>query len=157
MKYHKMFHLHGIYHESKKDPRKKRQDLIGRIIPGDILDLEQYEYEGEPALMVINPKTGLDIGVVPAEDVGKILPHLNEPYYVEVVECYDFDDSDNCGLRLQFCVLTDAEWKEMQEKAERLAMEEQWRKEQPFYKKKWFIVVVIILACGLISGIINSI
>lgn len=157
MKYHKMFHLHGIYYESKKDPRKKRQDLIGRIIPGDILDLEQYEYDGEPALMVINPKTGLDIGVVPAEDVGKILPHLNEPYYVEVVECYDFDDSDNCGLKLQFCVLTDSEWEDMQKEAERLKMEEQWRKEQPFYKKKWFIIVMIILACGFISGIFRSI
>lgn len=157
MKYHKMFHLHGIYYESKKDPRKKRQDLIGRIIPGDILDLEQYEYDGEPALMVINPKTGLDIGVVPAEDVEKILPHLNEPYYVEVVECYDFDDSDNCGLKLQFCVLTDSEWEDMQKEAERLKMEEQWRKEQPFYKKKWFIIVMIILACGFISGIFRSI
>jgi len=158
MKYHKMFHLHGIRYESRKDPRKKRQDLIGRIIPGDKLDLERFEYKGEPALMVIEPKTGLDIGVVPAEEVEKFLPYLNDPFYVDVIECYYFDDdSDECGLKLQFCVLTDSEWEDLQKEAERLAMEEQWRKEQPFYKKKWFIVVMVILAIVLISGMLKSI
>jgi hypothetical protein len=71
MRYHKMFHLHGIRYESRKDPSVKRQRLIERITTDSVLDLERFEYKGEPALMVIDPKSGLDIGVVPAEDVGK--------------------------------------------------------------------------------------
>ena len=65
MRYHKIFHLHGIHYESKKNPSVMRQQLIERIIIGDVLDLERFEYKGKPALMVIEPRSGLDVGVVP--------------------------------------------------------------------------------------------
>lgn len=128
MGYHKQFNLRGINFNSQKDPTMTRQELLEGVGKKSRLTLEQFEYEGTPALYVINQYNKLDIGVVPAEDVGKILPHINEPYEISIVDRYYFDD-EKCGLKLQFAVLDD--------------VEEQPKPEKPLYKRKWFIAVVI--------------
>lgn len=159
MRYHKMFHLHGIRYESRKDPSVKRQRLIERITTDNVLDLERFEYKGEPALMVIDPKTGLDIGVVPADDVEKFLPYLDDPFYVDVIECYDFEDKDECGLKLQFCVLTDKEWEEMQAESERLKEQERIKMEKrmvPVWKRWWFYPLCAVILYAIIYSAVTG-
>jgi len=159
MRYHKMFHLHGIRYESRKDPSVNRQRLIERITTDNVLDLERFEYKGEPALMVIEPKSGLDIGVVPAEDVEKFLPYLDDPFYVDVIECYDFEDKDECGLKLQFCVLTDKEWEEMQAESERLKEQERIKMEKrmvPVWKRWWFYPLCAVILYAIIYSAVTG-
>lgn len=159
MRYHKMFHLHGICYESRKDPSVNRQRLIERITTDNVLDLERFEYKGEPALMVIEPKSGLDIGVVPAEDVEKFLPYLDDPFYVDVIECYDFEDKDECGLKLQFCVLTDKEWEEMQAESERLKEQERIKMEKrmvPVWKRWWFYPLCAVILYAIIYSAVTG-
>jgi len=159
MRYHKMFHLHGIRYESRKDPSVNRQRLIERITTDSVLDLERFEYKGEPALMVIEPKSGLDIGVVPAEDVEKFLPYLDDPFYVDVIECYDFEDKDECGLKLQFCVLTDKEWEEMQAESERLKEQERIKMEKrmvPVWKRWWFYPLCAVILYAIIYSAVTG-
>lgn len=156
MIYCKEFQLHGINFKSRKSPDVKRQQLIERIIPGDVLDLEEYKYKGEPALMVIDPKTNLDIGVVPAEDVDRFLPYLDKPFYVNVLECYDLDD-DRCGLYLELRVLSDEEFEQAQRQLEEIKAEKEAkkraRKETPIYKRWWFIVIVIFFIAFILDQI----
>lgn len=152
MRYHKLFHLHGIYYESKKDPSVNRQRLVERITKQSVLDLERFEYEGKPALMVIDPKTGLDIGVVPADDVEKMLPYLDDPFFVRVDDLYEFDDG-RCGVKLQFCVLADEEWKEMQDEAERVAQRKAEKRARPLYKVWWFYLIVAFFLALLYMAI----
>lgn len=158
MRYHKLFHLHGIRFESRKDPSVNRQRLVERISKDSIFDLERYEYKGEPALMVIDPKTGLDVGVVPAGIVEKLLPYLDSPFFVRVDDLYDFDDG-GCGARLQFCVLSDKEWQEMQEEAERLEQAKKKPKEptqkepRPIYMQWWLYVAIFFVVVTVIMMI----
>lgn len=145
MGYHKQFHLRGINYESRKDPSMSRQELIESTRSKDKLMLEEYDYKGDPALMVVNTRFDLDIGVVPAEDVEKIRPHLSEPYSVLIIERYDLDDGRKEGMKLQFCageeVSTDDETKKRA------------HREIPFYKRWWFIVIVIFFIAFILDQI----
>ena len=149
-----MFHLHGINYESKKNPSVNRQRLVERIIVDSVFDLEQFEYEGKPALMVIDPKSGLDVGVVPADDVEAILPHLNEPCFVRAADVYEFDDG-RWGVKMQFCVLSDEEWQAMQDEANRIEQLKAEKRARPLYKVWWFYLIVaffLILLYMAITG-----
>lgn len=145
MGYHKQFHLRGINYESRKDPSMSRQELIESTRSKDELILEEYDYKGDPALMVVNTRFDLDIGVVPAEDVEKIRPHISEPYDLSIIRRYDFDDGKKEGMELQFYV-----------KDEEDTSEEE-KPKVPFYKTKWFIAIVIFLVLSLLMKLAGQI
>lgn len=105
MGYHKIFHLRGINYKSKINPNYDRQYLITGIRKKDTFKLQEYTYKNKPALMVVNERTGLDIGVVPAEDVDKILPHINKPHTVVIKDRYYFEDNNSVGYKMQFQVI----------------------------------------------------
>jgi hypothetical protein len=57
----------GAFAECKKDPSRKRVEIIQRLNVGDPLNLEIGFYEGAPFYMVVDPHTGMDIGALPSE------------------------------------------------------------------------------------------
>lgn len=73
----------GVRFECKfPSGRTKRQYAISRSRVSDPLELRFYEWEGEPAIMVINKRVGNDIGVARAD---KDLPKLQE-----LLDRYDY-------------------------------------------------------------------
>ena len=57
----------GAFAECKKDPSRKRVEIIQGLSVGDPLNLEIGFYEGAPFYMVVDPRTGMDIGALPKE------------------------------------------------------------------------------------------
>lgn len=57
----------GAFAECKKDPTRKRVEIIQGLSVGDPLNLEIGFYEGSPFYMVVDPHTGMDIGALPSE------------------------------------------------------------------------------------------
>ena len=57
----------GAFAECKKDPTRKRVEIIQGLSVGDPLNLEIGFYEGSPFYMVVDPRTGMDIGSLPSE------------------------------------------------------------------------------------------
>ena len=57
----------GAFAECKKDPSRKRVEIIQGLSVGDPLNLEIGFYEGSPFYMVVDPRTGMDIGALPSE------------------------------------------------------------------------------------------
>lgn len=57
----------GAFAECKKDPSRKRVEIIQGLSVGDPLTLEIGFYEGAPFYMVVDPRTGMDIGALPKE------------------------------------------------------------------------------------------
>ena len=57
----------GAFAECKKDPSRKRVEIIQGLSVGDPLNLEIGFYEGSPFYMVVDPHTGMDIGALPSE------------------------------------------------------------------------------------------
>lgn len=57
----------GAFAECKKDPTRKRVEIIQGLSVGDPLNLEIGFYEGSPFYMVVDPRTGMDIGALPKE------------------------------------------------------------------------------------------
>lgn len=152
MGYHKIFNLHGVNFNSRKDPSSSRQDLLKGITKRSKLTLEEFTYDGEPAIMVINKYNNLDIGVVPADDVEKIRPHLDKPYNLFFIEKYYFDD-DRCGIKLQFYAYTEEELREAEEEKKRIAEEKAARRSKPLYKVWWFYLILIFFAILLYMAI----
>lgn len=75
------FRLTGVTHECRfARAGTHRQQIISHHKVGDLCFLRIYEWEGEPAVAVVDRKTGEDLGVVPAKDVKKV---------VELMERYD--------------------------------------------------------------------
>ena len=52
----------GAFAECKKDPSKKRIDIIQSLSVGSKLSLEIDYYQGKPYYIVVDPITGMDIG-----------------------------------------------------------------------------------------------
>ena len=154
MGYHKIFNLHGINYNSIKDPSSSRQDLLKGVGKRSKLTLEEFSYDGKPALMVINGYNNLDVGVVPADDVEKILPHLDKPYDLFYIEKYYFDD-EKCGLKLQFYSYTEEELKEMEEERRRAEQIKAEKRARPIYMHWYFYVAmffIIVMAIMIITG-----
>lgn len=57
----------GAFAECKKDPNRKRVEIIQGLSVGDTLNLEISFYENKPFYLVVDPRTGLDIGALPKE------------------------------------------------------------------------------------------
>ena len=62
----------GAFAECKKDPSKKRVEVLQRLVVGNRLNLEIDYYEGKPYYIVVDPITGLDIGSLAAESSATI-------------------------------------------------------------------------------------
>ena len=56
----------GAFAECKKDPTKKRVEVLQKLSTGNRLSLEIDYYEGKPYYIVVDPISGLDIGSLPA-------------------------------------------------------------------------------------------
>jgi hypothetical protein len=103
------FRITGVTHPCRfANGYYDRQTAISSTRIGDPLFLHQYEWEGEPAIAVINRKTGHDLGVVPAEKVQRILK-LMQQYDTSAVlvakEDFDWqnDTYTGCDVRID-CV-----------------------------------------------------
>ena len=62
----------GAFAECKKDPSKKRVEILQRLSVGSPLNLEIATYEGKPFYIVVDPVSGLDIGSLRAETSAAI-------------------------------------------------------------------------------------
>lgn len=60
----KQWRVAGVIYECRKNPSRKRLDVLKPMKPGSALVLEQFVYNGRPAYMVVDCKSGLDIGVL---------------------------------------------------------------------------------------------
>lgn len=56
----------GAFAECKKNPSKKRVEVLQKLSVGNRLNLEIDYYEGKPYYIVVDPISGLDIGSLPA-------------------------------------------------------------------------------------------
>ena len=92
---HLTFHLAGVTFPCYKDGDFLRQDEISDISVNDTIHLEEYQYKGKPAYLVVPDKTGIDIGVVPAHVAEMISNeyafHKAEGYIKKIEEV----ESDN--------------------------------------------------------------
>jgi len=57
----------GAFAECRKDPNKQRKDVIESLSIGDPIILETAFYEGKPFFLVVDPRSGLDIGALESE------------------------------------------------------------------------------------------
>ena len=62
----------GAFAECKKDPSKKRVEILQRLSVGSPLNLEIATYEGKPFYIVVDPVSGLDIGSLRPETSAAI-------------------------------------------------------------------------------------
>ena len=58
------FLITGASHFCTKNVKKKRRNVIKHKKPGALVYLEKYMHEDSVGYMVIDPKTGLDLGVL---------------------------------------------------------------------------------------------
>lgn len=69
----------GAFAECRKDPSRKRAEIIEGLNVGDVLTFETGLYEGKPFYMVVDPKTGMDIGALPSETNQSIRKQFTDP------------------------------------------------------------------------------
>lgn len=62
----------GAFAECKKNPDKKRVEVLQNLSVGAPLNLEIDMYEGKPYYIVVDPYSGLDIGSLRAETSATI-------------------------------------------------------------------------------------
>lgn len=90
----------GIAFPCKKGFAKNRQTVMRKLKLGDIVDIEKYMWEGKPAYMFVDRKSGLDFGVMPASeaayvsDVWKIKRFEAYVIYTGACRGYDQDLDD---------------------------------------------------------------
>lgn len=59
--------VQGAFAECKKNPLKRRVEIIQQLSVGDPLNLEISYYENKPFYLVVDPKSTYDIGSLPKE------------------------------------------------------------------------------------------
>ena len=63
--------VRGTTYQCQKDSSINRQDVVAKLKPNEKLTVEKYEFNGEPAIMLLN-SNGLDVGNFSAELAKKI-------------------------------------------------------------------------------------
>lgn len=53
----------GDSYECRKNSKKARRNIIAKMHVGDSVSVEFFRYKGRPAYLVVDDKSGLDIGV----------------------------------------------------------------------------------------------
>lgn len=62
----------GITFPCKKKMLKNRQSVLKHLKVGDVVDVEEYVYDGKAAYMFVDRKTGADFGVIPKAEAEYI-------------------------------------------------------------------------------------
>lgn len=75
--------VRGVTYQCQKDSNINRQDVIAKLEPNEKLTVERYEYNGEPAIMLLN-SNGLDVGNFSA-DIAKKLYNKNFDVFVSEI------------------------------------------------------------------------
>lgn len=75
--------VRGVTYQCQKDSNINRQDVIAKLKPNEKLTVEKYEYNGEPAIMLLN-SNGLDVGNFSA-DIAKKLYNKNFDVFVSEI------------------------------------------------------------------------
>ena len=100
----------GVRYPCRKNPKKNRMDVLKNMKVGSPLILEYFEYEGQPAYMVIDCKTGLDIGVLYEEtSIALKESYPNAVFVAKLVENNKYDVSiqyDIFGERMVYSHMT---------------------------------------------------
>ena len=81
----------GAFAECKKNPSKKRVEVIQGLSVGAVLNLEIDYYEGKPYYIVVDPHTGLDIGSLRSETSAMIRNNYSEAQMSAVLSKKDID------------------------------------------------------------------
>lgn len=81
----------GAFAECKKNPAKKRVEVLQNLSEGAPLNLEIDYYEGKPYYIVVDPNTGLDIGSLRAESSKTIREKCPQAQMSAVLTKRDFD------------------------------------------------------------------
>lgn len=81
----------GAFAECKKNPSKKRVEVIQNLSEGAPLNLEIDHYEGKPYYIVVDPHTGLDIGSLRSETSAMIRNNYSEAQMSAVLSKKDID------------------------------------------------------------------
>lgn len=63
--------VRGVTYQCTKDSSINRQDVVAKLKPNEKLTVEKYEYNGEPAIMLLN-SNGLDVGNFSADMAKKL-------------------------------------------------------------------------------------
>lgn len=63
--------VRGVTYQCQKDSSINRQDVVAKLKPNEKLTVERYEYNGEPAVMLLN-SNGLDVGNFSADMAKKL-------------------------------------------------------------------------------------
>lgn len=74
--------VRGTTYQCQKDSSINRQDVVAKLKPDEKLTVERYEYNGEPAIMLLTSK-GLDVGNFSADMAKKL---YNKDFNVYVSE-----------------------------------------------------------------------
>ena len=94
--YETVFKVAGVTYKCQKDPEESRQDVLAGLTELSPIDLEEYEYKDEPAYLVVDSISDLDLGNVPAPLVKKLYDNFyGHQIYVEIetVDSFFPDDS----------------------------------------------------------------
>lgn len=89
--------LRGVTFNCEKNSNINRQDVIIKLKPNEKLTVERYEYNGEPAIMLLN-SNGLDVGNLSADMAKKL---YNKEFDVFVSEITGGNDkSYGCNITI---------------------------------------------------------
>ena len=101
--YSTVFKAAGVTYKCQKDKEKSRQDILAGLSAGDFLYLEEFEYNEDPAYLVVDFASDLDIGTVPAD----LTEMINDKFYGNVtemeVETVDSFIPDDKTEEIYFC------------------------------------------------------
>lgn len=87
----------GHEYPCKKDKKVMRSTAEKGIRIGSQVTIERYTYQGEPAYMVVNPKNGLDIGVLSRVQAGKLSKRTKAKVIrAEIVDFFDDASGSKC-------------------------------------------------------------
>lgn len=75
--------VRGVTYQCQKDSNINRQDVIAKLKPNEKLTVEKYEYNGEPAIMLLN-SNGLDVGNFSADMAKKLYNKEFDVYVSEI-------------------------------------------------------------------------
>lgn len=75
--------VRGVTYPCKKDSKVNRQEVVAKLKPNEKLTVERYEYNGDPAIMVLN-SNGIDVGNLSADMAKKLYNKEFDVYVSEI-------------------------------------------------------------------------